>query len=275
MLNHGSWMPAENMLGKYWAVPNAIASLSIPPLESLGKERVSRFNMNDDFFYLVGRWLGDGWLRDSQRPGRPQGQTWGVALICESPDKAGELIAAARKVVEPVAIEEAPTCVKVKIYSKPLVRWLSTHFGKYAHGKTLPGWVYGMPEAYRRALFNGLMDADGYKVNESFVKLTTVSKKLAHGVRILAETLGYFTTIYFDPRPLQTVIEGRVVNQRDTYTVGIRTPVHTSGVRSYSHTWYPVRKITPTNELKCVYNLTVANDNSYIADGIVVHNCQD
>lgn len=134
------------MLDKYWAVPNVAAPLAIPPIRSIGKEKASRFDMDEDFFYLVGRWVGDGWLRDSQRSGRPSGQTWGIAIICESPDKADKLIAAARKVVEPIAIEKSTTCVKVKIYSKPLARWLGAHFGKYAHGKTLPGWVYGMSE---------------------------------------------------------------------------------------------------------------------------------
>lgn len=79
-------------------------------------------------------------------PGAHPVRPGGIAIICESPDKADKLIAAARKVVEPIAIEKSTTCVKVKIYSKPLARWLGAHFGKYAHGKTLPGWVYGMSE---------------------------------------------------------------------------------------------------------------------------------
>ncbi len=121
----------------------------------------------------------------------------------------------------------------------------------------------------------GLLDADGYRMSASVYRLTTVSKKLAHSVRLLAETLGCSTTVYFDKRPTQTVIEGRIVNQRDSYMVEMRTPTRKRGVRTERHTWYPVRGICPTNDLKRVYNLTVENDNSYVADSIVVHNCQD
>lgn len=263
------------MMGKYWAVPNNISCTEIPPLEPEGKEDANRFSLNEAFFYLVGRWLGDGWLRDSQRSGRPEGQNWGIVVICESADKADKLVTAARQVTQNIGIEDTRTCVKIKIYSKPLTRWLRTHFGKYASGKTLPGWVYGMPETLRRALFTGLLDADGYRMNASVYRLTTISKKLAHSVRLLAETLGYSTTVYFDKRPAQTVIEGRTVNQHDTYMVEMRIPAHKKGIRTEKHTWYPVRTVCPTGELKRVYNLTVENDNSYVADGVVVHNCQD
>ena len=263
------------MLGKYWAVPNRIASMEIPPLYPVGKENALRFHMDENFFYLVGRWLGDGWLRDSQRSGRPAGQTWGVVVIYESTDKADRLFAAVQNVVDHVTVEYTRTCVKAKLYSKPFARWLSTHFGKYSYGKTLPGWVYGMPIEYRQALFDGLMDSDGYKFKESAYRLTTVSKKLAHSVRLLAETLGYSTTVYFDKRPEQKVIEGRVINQRDSYMVEMRLPIHHREIRQDKHTWYPVRSITAIEGSKRVYNLTVENDNSYVADGIVVHNCQD
>lgn len=41
------------------------------------------------------------------------------------------------------------------------------------------------------------------------------------------------------------------------------------------HTWYRVTSMTVTGKTATVYNLTVDEDNSYVADGIVVHNCQD
>ena len=38
--------------------------------------------------------------------------------------------------------------------------------------------------------------------------------------------------------------------------------------------WYKVTSIEPTNQVKTVYNISVEEDESYIADSIVVHNCQ-
>ena len=57
-----------------------------------------------------------------------------------------------------------------------------------------------MPIEYRQALFDGLMDSDGYRFKESAYSLSTISKKPAHSVRLLAETLGYSTTVYFNKR---------------------------------------------------------------------------
>ena len=41
------------------------------------------------------------------------------------------------------------------------------------------------------------------------------------------------------------------------------------------HYWYRVNEISELNKEKHVFNLEVENDNSYVANGIVVHNCQD
>lgn len=86
----GEWTAAEDMDGKYWAVPNEVQQIPIPPVLYEAREKKNLFALNEDSFYLIGRWLGDGWLRNSQRPGRPPGQKWGVILICESYDKAEE-----------------------------------------------------------------------------------------------------------------------------------------------------------------------------------------
>ena len=42
-----------------------------------------------------------------------------------------------------------------------------------------------------------------------------------------------------------------------------------------THNWRKVKSISIGREDIPVYNMTVAVDNSYVADGIVVHNCQD
>lgn len=46
------------------------------------------------------------------------------------------------------------------------------------------------------------------------------------------------------------------------------------GVNDGRHAWGLVRSATTTGQQRMTYNLEVKDDNSYIADGIVVHNCQ-
>jgi site-specific DNA-cytosine methylase len=55
----------------------------------------------------------------------------------------------------------------------------------------------------------------------------------------------------------------------------IKNPNRRTGIAYENHKWYLCRSVTPTGETKTVYNISVDEDESYIADSIVVHNCQD
>ena len=91
--------------------------------------------------------------------------------------------------------------------------------------------------------------------------------------------LGYIFGISKDIRPKTTVIEGRTVNQRESYTVGgyCRNLVKTtSSLIEDGYVWYAPFKIEKQYvENERVYNFEVEEDNSYVANGVIVHNCQD
>ena len=87
--------------------------------------------------------------------------------------------------------------VRFSFISQAFAEWLTDNFGQYAYGKTMPGWVFGMKEEYRQALMNGILDSDGCRVKgkDNTWKVSTVSKRLAESIRLLAEVQGYSTTI--------------------------------------------------------------------------------
>lgn len=271
------WIPAGEMKGHLWGVPNHADALPITlPIYSSRKEKKCP-PLSEKLFYFVGRWLGDGWVRNGQRSNRPDGETYGHIFLCDSYDKEEELIKTVKTVSKRYTIERARTGVKISFCSRVFAEWLTDNFGQYAFGKTLPAWVFGMQESWRAALLKGLLDSDGYKVknHECEYRITTVSKRLAESVRLLGEMQGYSTTVFFVKTPDTAVIEGRTVNQKDYYTVELAKGKKRRHLSDNLHGWYRVRSVTPTHEVKPVYNLTVEEDNSYIADGIVVHNCQD
>lgn len=271
-----NWTPAENMQSKLWAVPNKIEKIPItkPCYTGDYREKVLP-SMDEDFFYFVGRWLGDGWVRDGQRPNRPKGQKFGNIILCDSLDKEDELCCIIEKVTDHYSIERCRTAVKFKFTSKVFCEWLTDNFGKYAGGKKIPSWVYGMDEKYRKALLGGVLNSDGYRLDENKYKVCTTSKKLAHGLRLLAETLGYSTTVYKHKSAPTKLIEGRLVNQKEQFIVQLTKSKTVKRLSDEKHSWYKVCSVQPTCEIKRVYNLTVDEDNSYIADDVVVHNCQD
>lgn len=274
--NVGEWTDAIYMGGKQWATPYYVESLPTPKPTSVSDGQKEFPEMNSDFWYFVGRWLGDGWVLNSFRKDRPNGDGHGQIIICDSHDKEKELVSIVSKISEHYNIERCRTAVKVKFISQVLCNWLVENFGKGAISKTIPAWVFSMPEEYRSQILKGITDSDGFKLNDHTIKISSISKRLILGVRLLGESLGYTTSISHCKRPKKHIIEGRVVNQHDTYTVSLcKSCKRRTGIESNGHKWYKCRSVEATGETKRVYNFSVEEDESYIADSIVVHNCQD
>lgn len=184
------------MKGKLWATPNTFASLDIPiPHNPIKGNKFPK--VNEDLMYFIGRWLGDGWVRNEQRAGRPIGQTNGQICLCDSKDKVDELVRIVSAISSNYNIEECKTATKVRLVNKVLCDWLVDNFGKYAVGKSIPSWLLSQPYVYRYRVLQGIIDSDGYVNKPNTYKISTISKKLAHGIRMLAETLGYSTSLYF------------------------------------------------------------------------------
>ena len=276
--NVGEWTPAEKMAGKRWSVPVQITGLDIPKIEKQNHKQNDPPVIDDRLMYVVGRWLGDGWLRDGQRSGRKTGQTFGQIFICANKEKSPYLQQILNDVFtgsSAVQFFQERTVNKFRINNQPLCKWLKENFGEKAHGKTLPAWALCMNEEMRKALLFGYLDSDGYKTGENSFKATTVSKKLAHSLCLLGESLGYSFTVHYANVPSKKVIEGRTVNQKPQYQVVLRGTERKTGIIKDTHKWYKCRTVEPYSDKQTVYNITVEDDHSYIVEGFIVHNCQD
>ncbi len=274
----GGWTAAAEMQGKRWAVPNSIHGIDIPHIAQTSAKQNTPPAIDQDLMYIIGRWLGDGWLRNGQRQKRPEGEMWGQIFICANADKAGYLEERLHIVFDGVsAINRFSerTLEKFRVCNQPLCEWIAENFGSYAYGKRIPAWAYCMNTKMREALLHGYIDSDGYRHKENTWKATTVSKELAHGIRLLAETLDYSCTVHYADVGSTTVIEGRTVNQKPQYEVVMCKEKRTTAIKHGMHTWYKCRTVESHSENQTVYNITVDDDHSYIVEGFVVHNCQD
>ena len=276
LVNIGQWTSAIDMESKQWATPITAEPVIIPIGYSSNLNQKPMPELNEDFWYFVGRWIGDGWVRDGFRKEKPSGKGYGTIYLCDSSDKENELINIVSKMSDNYSVERDRTVIKVKFTSQVLCKWLVDNFGKGAINKTIPGWALSMSHKYRKILFDGIMDSDGWRKSDTSMKVTSISKRLILGIRMLAESLGYSTSVSYYKRPEKTVIEGRTVNQHDTYSVAVHDNKNRkTGLEYNGHKWYKCRNVIKTGEIKTVYNISVEEDDSYIADSIVVHNCQD
>jgi site-specific DNA-cytosine methylase len=275
VLGEPEWLPASSAAGKRWATPTSVEPLDVPEVDVSSGRFADTPKMDESFWYFVGRWLGDGWIRDGQRSGRPDGQTQGQVVVCAGRHKADALEAALVRVFGEVGRVSMPTTERFTVTRRPLAGWLVENFGHYAHGKRLPAWAFGIAADHRLALLDGMLDSDGHRVREGVHKLSTVSKGLAVGTRLLAEGLGFSAALHKTNRPSTYEIEGRVVNQRDTYEVVINRNPRRNGIHSDRHVWTNVKSVSEPGEAVPVFNLEVEEDNTYVVENIVVHNCQD
>ncbi len=260
-----TWRTASELTpGMYWATPRTFEPLPIPPIGGRG------LAINEQLMWLVGRYLADGCTRLTENRAD-------LVIVCGSHE--------AERLLPRLAAAEwslrwqqrnVRTGSQFITAHRGFVMWLREHFGHLAHGKTLPGWVYGMPPTMRAALLDGYMSGDGWNAG-TFAEVSTVSRALAFSVRSLATSLGYAVTVYHPPaREASGVIEGRRVNTRSPWQLRWRHVVdeqHRQHHENDMHQFTPIREVTNDHAQVKVFNISVDEDESYITEGIIGHNC--
>ncbi len=266
------WREAREMAGQFWASPCSFPEIEIPEIVLPAEARKPKgpaprkVELSPELMWLVGRWLGDGWLAENR-----------TVCICgrqEEADEVREGFSAAGLVPNQWRLRAG--VVAFKVSSAALTWWLRENFGEHAHGKTIPAWALGMNEKWRERLLAGYLSADGHwpivSSGRTF-ESNTVSKALAIGIKMLAQTLGYRTCLYRRPAA-EAMFEGRPSVTRDQWVVkGASAFVwHVQSHIADDLLFGRVREVLACPPAE-VFNLTVAGDNSFIADGLVVHNC--
>lgn len=130
----------------------------------------------------------------------------------------------------------------------------------------IPGWVFDMPKAYLQAFVDQFMTFQN--TSQDAFKYRTSSKRTAFNLRLLLVGLGYDGNISL------LEIKSNHAQLRESYTVEfIREKKISNFIRDEAHAWSLVKSIIPGRKKVKVYCLSVEEDESFVADGIVVHNC--
>ena len=227
---------------------------------------------NPDQWFMMGYFIGDGWIQDTKKfDGR---NTHIIRFAFFENDT--ETINRIKKILNVTYKDKSGKSHK---YGCSDFLWFNVlkQFGKYAHGKLIPEWVQNAPKHLVEEFINGYMSADGCIRKNGSKRIVTVSSNLAYGLQRLYLKTGYIASIDKTERPKTCIIQGRIVNQQDTYQITIY-PNNNQNYASHikdNYVWYAQSSIT-TNlvENEIVYNFEVEIDNSYIVYNTIVHNCQ-
>lgn len=267
------WAQAQHMMGKMWCSPSEFGDDdAVPAVGISGNERP--VSLTRELMWVIGYWLGNGSAAANKKNAS-------VTLCC--PLHRVDLVEETVRVAgfacsrQPSASD---TVHRIHFSSKPLARWFEEHFGKLAYGKTLPAWALGMRREWREALLNGYLAADGGKVaptegRADRIDAVTVSKRLAFGVKMLAQSLGYATCVYLRAPPATKEIGGRTVSQAPWWTVRLTRENAEKAHGRFVDGFFasPCRESEPLATVADVFNISVEEDHSYVADALVVHNC--
>lgn len=218
----------------------------------------------EEFWWLTGRYVACGWRADNNGKGR-------VIIACNG-GKLERLQRMAEGAGFSPYLDRGKSCHKLHFTRISFHEWCG-QFGDGAHNKTLPGWVLGIEPRKLRAFVDGYMSGDGHTEPKGQSAFTTTSDRLALGMALAGSIARgkSFGVCKHETEPT-TTIEGRTVNQSDWYRVTFAN-TQRRGFIDGGYRWGEVKSCGGSKGVD-VYNISVDGDESYVANGCIVHNCQ-
>jgi len=280
--NQPEWKRAQNLTNNDYFGMKINQNRIIPEFnfdKKINKHKTENIQiiLNDlDMWFMMGYFVGDGWIEETlKKDGRSMNK---IRFAINNKDY--EYVYRRISTILKITDKKCSSGSKCNKYGCADFVWFNIlkKFGKYAHSKLIPEWVQDAPKEYIEHFIDGYRTADGCITKNECYSFTTVSYNLAFGLQRLYLKLGHLFSINKCIRPKTTIIEGRTVNQKDTYLVKgylKETKRQSSSFIEDDYAWFApfkMEKIELENEP--VFNFEVENDNSYCVENIISHNCQ-
>lgn len=216
-------------------------------------------------WWTVGRWLADGHI-----DGR------GCAVISVGHTKVEEFDARIGRFGGNPARDLTALQYQLRDPGRVL-RNILKDCGRGAVGKRLPAVAYTLPADQAGALLDGYLSGDGhYLPDRRRWTASSVSKELMLGIAYLAQRVyGAVASVYPGRLGRSGVIQGRDVHMRPDWILSFDLADNQRRKRATilnDGAWMKVRGAEYAGEVE-TWNLRVAEDESYHADGMIVKNC--
>lgn len=182
---------------------------------SNSRTKISNLMDNEHFWWIIGRYIADGFKQTSKTGSK-------IVLCCGNQKvKLGLIEQHLDACGLHYCTDNHKTCLNYHICSNELYKFVKL-FGDKAYGKFIPHFVFDMPINLCKAFLDGYWSGDGCKTN-GYYKATSVSRNLIYGIgQLIAKVYHRPFSIYKSKRKHQTVIEGRLVNQKDSYSISFK-----------------------------------------------------
>lgn len=242
------WVEAKDTLSHY-------VNLPLPPEEETKWTEIE--------WWIAGLWLADGHWDSCSRPG--------IHISCGHhkhealAEKLGSYAG---------ATHDTGTSIQIRIKDcDGRIRDLVSLMGKGASGKAIPREAMCLPASVARHFLDGYLSGDGHFV-ERYGRTTasSVSRNLLLGLAIVYQRVhGVVCSVYAGRPAGVTTIQGRVVNTKPDW-IFTASRKNGSAFIADDGAWKKVRSVKESG-LAEVWDIQVEEDESFVAEGCVVHNC--
>lgn len=243
------WIEAQHAMSTY-------LNLKLP------REERDISGLSETEWWLIGRWIADGYL---DKRGRAH-ISCGYGKLETLKEKCGRIFGNPRM---------NRTAAQIPIYDRGgRIRSILKKCGKRAEGKKLPPEAFTLPQRTAKVLLDGYLSGDGYFLqprNRWMVR--SASKELIFGLQYLVlRAYGVISSIHMGRPAGKTIIESREVNTHQEWNLSFQIGGHGYGFIADDGAWKKVRKVVQ-DEPGETWSLRVDEDESYTAEGCIVKNC--
>ena len=242
---------------------------------------VNRYIKPDkDFMYLIGRWLGDGSITKRKSSTVIHHSIIQIVFNKEKEEEDALYIASIGEKYfgfKPQIRYTDQNVIAVRWESEIIGSWFHGEFGEKCDGKYVPDKYLGDMN-----IALGLMDADGSISTHGAFKIVLKNLNLITWLRDTLFLNGFNTMpigeVKRQPDTYMFAISSYIINQKLQplmrkkswdYRNG-KSPQENTLDKDYIHI-YQIDVLE--NQSTKVYNLSVENNHTYIANGVIVHNC--
>lgn len=270
------WLPVREVSMKdkviFPRIQNQTPSISsnLTLVDGAGYKKI--IPQDDDFFRLLGFWIGDGFSNNSHQSERI-GLSFNAGKELKLADEYEKII---RNILGIQEISRYTHNGALNLYWRdaPFRKWITSEF-RYElangdHGKQIPFWMQGVTKNHFFAFIRGWQEADGTERHSGGNRITTKEHRLASMLIFLAYSFDY-------PAGVRKIQAAAVKNGIKRTYYELIFPGTTRYVTKMSNTYHvklnTVHKIY-LHPKTTLYDFQVENDESFCVSLISLHNCQ-
>jgi intein/homing endonuclease len=169
------------------------------------------------------------------------------------------------------------------VCSTEMARAFARTFGSTVYNKRVPDFIRNAPVTHLAKWVRGAWLGDGsYDARKNMFRYSSVSQELAYTFRDALLRLGVAASVNLQQRdgnrlPMYTVVISSPWNEKFGDIVGYAAPRGKDEGSVFAldeqYLYVPIRAIEIEARETTVYNFSVEEDESYVAEGVISHNC--